>query len=177
MKATKEFVITLSSILLAFFLVELGCFVYFADRIEFYIYYMIIAQLIVFSIAACSVIVFSIRALHHRSRGSSQGITRIVLLSEANEPKEEYSLINRTSALIGKRDTVYFRSEIDLAVDGYAVINCVDSYWYVERVFEEKSVGLKRAGEQFVYKLRTGINYQLQINDIIYIANERLLVL
>ena len=176
MKATKEFVIVLSSILLASFLVELACFAYYASETYLYIY-IIIAQLVVFSVAACSVIIFSIRSLHRKSRGPTQGITRIVLLNEANEPKEEYSLINRTSALIGKRDTVYFRSEIDLAVDGYAVINCVDSYWYVERVFEERSVGLKRAGEQFVYKLRTGINYQLQINDIIYISNERLLVL
>ena len=177
MKASKDFVIVLSSILLVFFLAELACFVYFAAEIQSYIYYIILAQLIAFSIAACCVIVYGIRSNRHTSKGSKQGITRIVLLSESNEPKEEYSLINRTSALIGKRDTVYFRSEIDLAVDGYAVINCVDGYWYVERVFEEKSVGLKRAGEQFVYKLRTGINYQLQINDIIYIANERLLAL
>ena len=81
------------------------------------------------------------------------------------------------SVLIGKRDTVYFRSEIDLAVDGYAVVNCVENNWYLERVFDERSVGLKRAGEQFVYRLKTGMSYRLQINDIIYIGTERLLVL
>ena len=175
MKASKIFNIILGSILLSFFLIELACFAYFAPNIN--INYILIAQLIVFSLVACAIIIFCAGTLTSKSRGSAQGITRIALLSESNAPKEEFSLINRTSVLIGKRDTVYFRSEIDLALDGYAVLNCVSSYWYVERAFDERNVGLKRAGEQFVYRLKTGMSYRLQINDIIYIGHERLLVL
>jgi len=107
---------------------------------------------------------------------SERSVTKIVLLSESNSPKEEFTLVGRTSLLIGKRDEVYIRSEIDLALDGYAVINLVENNWYVERIFDERSIGLKRAGEQFVYRLKTGMSYRLQINDILYIGNERLLV-
>jgi len=175
MKTTRLFTIILGSVLLAFFLVALAWFANYDPTIH--IYNIFITQLIVFSVAALSIIIFSALTMSKKTRSTAQSITRIVLLSEFNAPKEEFSLIDRTSVLIGKRDTVYFRSEIDLAVDGYAVVNCVDSYWYVERVFEERSVGLKRAGEQFVYRLKTGMSYKLQINDIIYIGTERLLVL
>ncbi|MCL2151758.1 MAG: hypothetical protein FWH57_02185 [Oscillospiraceae bacterium] len=175
MKTTKKFVIFIGSLLLAFFLFELIWFVNYDPKI--YIYNILAAQLIVFSLAAFSIVVYTTWSLRRKHRGSSQRITRIVLLSESNTPKEEFSLVNRMSVLIGKRDAVYFRSEIDLAVDGYAVVNCVDDNWYLERVFDERSVGLKRAGEQFVYRLKTGMSYKLQINDIIYIGNERLLVL
>jgi len=173
MKATKKFVIILSGALLAFFLFELAWLINFDPEIH----NILIIQLIALSLAAFSVVIFSTWLLLRKTRSSAQRITRIVLLSESNTPKEEFSLANRNSVLIGKRDTVYFRSEIDLAVDGYAVVNCVEDYWYVERVFDERSVGLKRAGEQFVYRLKTGMSYKLQINDIIYIGHERLLVL
>jgi len=175
MKATKRFAFILSSALLAFFLVALAWFANYDPKEH--IYNIFVTQLVALSVAAFCVVIFSAWSLFKKTRGNAQGITRIVLLSEANTPKEEFSLIDRTSVLIGKRDTVYFRSEIDLAVDGYAVVNRVENYWYVERVFEERSVGLKRAGEQFVYRLKTSMSYKLQINDIIYIGSERLLVL
>ena len=175
MKTTKRFVFILSSALLAFFLVALAWFANYDP--EVHIFNIFMTLLIALSMAALSVVIFSAWSLFKKTRATAQSITRIVLLSEANTPKEEFSLINRTSVLIGKRDTVYFRSEIDLAVDGFAVVNRVENYWYVERVFEERSVGLKRAGEQFVYRLKTGMSYKLQINDIIYIGSERLLVL
>jgi len=175
MKATKRFVILLSSFLLVFFLVEIAFFLS-SDQKES-IYNIMAAQLIVFAIAALSVIVYSARSLLLSYSGSPQDVSKIVLLSETNALKEEFSLADRTSLLIGKRDEVYIRSEIDLAVDGYAVVNCVDNNWYVERVFDERNVGIKRAGEQFVYRLKTGMSYKLNINDIIYIGNERLLVL
>jgi len=175
MKTTKRFTFILSSALLAFFLGALAWFANYDPEANIYIIFVV--QLIAMSVAALSVVIYSAWTLFKKTRGTAQGITRIVLLSESNTPKEEFSLIDRTSVLIGKRDTVYFRSEIDLAVDGFAVVNRVDNYWYVERVFEERSVGLKRAGEQFVYRLKTGMSYKLQVNDIIYIGSERLLVL
>jgi len=171
------FIIILSSLLLAFFLAEFAYYVYYAYEITIYnVSIILIAQLIVFSLTTLSVLVFSIWAFFNNNRRSAPGVTKIILLSESNSPKEEFSLINRTSVLIGKRDTVYIRSEIDLTVDGYAVLNCVDNFWYVERVFDERSVGLKRAGEQFVYRLKIGMSYKLQVNDIIYIGTDRLLI-
>lgn len=175
MKTTKKFVIFIGIVLLAFFLIELAWLVNYDPQVH--LFNILVTQFIVFSLASFSVVIYTIWSLVHKTRGLAQRITRIVLLSESNTPKEEFSLVNRMSVLIGKRDTVYFRSEIDLAVDGYAVVNCVENNWYLERVFDERSVGLKRAGEQFVYRLKTGTSYRLQVNDIIYIGNERLLVL
>jgi len=175
MKTTKRFIFILSSALLAFFLVALAWFANYNSGEH--ITNIFVAQLVAMSVTSLTVVVFSAWSLFRKARGTAQSITRIVLLSEFNTPKEEFSLVDRTSVLIGKRDTVYFRSEIDLAVDGYAVVNRVENYWYVERVFEERSVGLKRAGEQFVYRLKTSMSYKLQVNDIIYIGSERLLVL
>ena len=174
MKATKKFVIVLSCVLLAFFLIELAYYVYFDYKIDVSV--MLISQLTAFSLAACSIVIFCVWSLTLKAP-IVQGITRIILLSEDNAFKEEFSLIDRTSALIGKRDSVYIRPEIDASVEGYAVVNCVGGYWYVERVLDERNVGLKRAGEQFVYRMRSGISYRLQINDIIYIGDERLLLL
>jgi len=175
MKTTKQFILVLSGALLAFFLVALAWIANFDPETQ--VVNVFVAQLIAFSVAALSIVVFSAWSMLKKAQSTAQDITRIVLLSEFNAPKEEFSLVDRTSVLIGKRDAVYFRSEIDLAVDGYAVVNRVDNFWYVERVFDERSVGLKRAGEQFVYRLKTGLSYKLHLNDIIYIGSERLLVL
>ena len=174
MKTANKFIVILSGALLTFFLTGLACFVFFTPGTL--IYNLLIAQLIVFSLAAISVILYNTTNLFRENRVSERSVTKIVLLSESNSPKEEFTLVGRTSLLIGKRDEVYIRSEIDLALDGYAVINLVENNWYVERIFDERSIGLKRAGEQFVYRLKTGMSYRLQINDILYIGNERLLV-
>jgi len=175
MKATKQFILVLSGALLAFFLFALAWFT--NNDPETHMRSIFVAQLVVLSVASLSIFVFSAWSLFRKAKSTAQDITRLVLLSEFNAPKEEFSLVDRMSVLIGKRDAVYFRSEIDLAVDGYAVVNRVDNHWFIERVFDERSVGLKRAGEQFVYRLKTGMSYKLQQNDIIYIGSERLLVL
>ena len=181
MKSNRKFIIVLSSLLLAFFLIALALYVYnyynYSEYFSFNIHTIYFAQLIVCALAAFAVICFYAGPFFKKNRGASQDISKIVLLSEANVLMEEFSLNNRTSALIGHKERVYISSENDLAGKDYAVINCVDNSWYLERVADERSVGLKRTGEQYVYKLKTGMCYRLQLNDIIYIENERLLIL
>ena len=177
MKTANKFTIALCGALLVFLLVGLGVMLFYEPEDPVRLTHnMLIALLSALTFGSASVTVYASRLVFSRNRASGQDVAKIILLSDSNVPKEEFYLTNRTSALIGKSDVVYIRSEIDLASDGYAAINCVDNCWYVERVFEERSVGLKRAGEQFAYKLKTGMSYRLHKNDIIYIGNERLLV-
>ena len=186
METSRKFIIILSSVLLAFFMIALACLGY--NNSESFLYVIIIAQLVVFSLAACSVILFYAMSSSRKTGEMvlaeendtdlfmDMDVTKLVLLSESNSPTEEFSLLGRMSAMISKENTVYLSSEDDFTVYDYAVLNLVEKYWYVERMYEKRSVMLKRAGEQNVYKLKTGVCYKLQSNDILYIDNERLLV-
>jgi flagellar basal body-associated protein FliL len=180
MKKGKKTIIIFGGILFALFLIALAYSLYSSFSLRFsddFLSNIFFIQLIVFSFLAWIVIFYAFRLLFRKNKGSGQIITKIVLLSESNSLLEEFSLIKRTSVLIGKREHIYIRTEVDLTVDEYAVLNFVNNCWYVERVLDERRVGIKRAGEQFVYRLKTGMCYQLHINDIICIDNERLLVL
>jgi hypothetical protein len=175
MKTARKLIILLSCLLLAFFLIALVCYEYYRSTII--LYNIVVVQLIVFAIAAFSVIVYSVVPLFRRKRALSPDISKIVLLSETNALMDEFSLANRKSALIVKGDFIDICLQNDLAADEYAVINCVANYWYIERVSDTLSVGLKRGGEQYVYKLKPALCYRLYSSDIIYIENERLLVI
>lgn len=176
MKTTKKFIVILNSVLLAFFLIAL---IYFAfSNSEKFLYNILLAQLIVFFLAAASVIVYSVMPLFREVRVPKRDVNRIALLSDANTQIDEFSLVNITSALISKGETVHIdQANTSLIDDEYAVLNCIENYWYVERISDERSVGLKRAGEQYVYKLKTGMCYRLHGNDILYIENQRLLIM
>lgn len=177
MRTLNRYVITISSILSAFFIITLCYFIY-SEYIynENSLHNIFLAQLIMFTLASCSTLVFSIIPLFRDTRGSTIDISKIVLLSDTNTPTDEFLLINRTSAMIVKGDFVYISLEKDILADEYAVLNRVDNLWYIERVSDIRSVGLKRAGEQYVYKLKPDILYKLNINDTVYIENERLLL-
>ena len=180
MKTNKVFISILSGILLLFFLVVLICFAYKYYHPQNYLIFLnniIIAQQIVLALAACSVFIYAVKPLLHKARAATPAISQIIVLSEANTPMDEFSLINRTSALIVKEDFIYITVENDLSSTEYAVINRVESYWYIERVSDALNIGLKRAGEQYVYKLKPAMCYRLHKNDVIYIDNGRLLVM
>ncbi|MCL1810044.1 MAG: hypothetical protein FWG42_09820 [Clostridiales bacterium] len=176
MKAANKFIIKLCSVLFAFFLIALVFLAF--NRSEFFFRVVFFAQLAAFALAMYAAIRFAARTPEPEVHIKVRDVTKIALLSEANELKEEFSLIDKMSALIGKNETAVCLISVDDAeVDKYAVINCVDGYWYIERVSDGRSVGLKRAGEQYVYKLKTGMHYRLHENDVIYVENERLLVI
>ena len=176
METANKFVIVVCGVLLSFFLVALAMFS--SRYTDAFIDKLLIAQLIVFSAAAGAVVVYSAKPLLRDRQSLAGAISKIVMLSDANVPTDEFLLINRTSALIAKGDSgyVYISLEGDFAADEYAILNRVDGAWYIERLSESKSVGLRRAGEQYVYKLKSGMFYKLRANDIIHIEKERLLL-
>ena len=141
-----------------------------------FLYKAFVFQLILHSLSLISVVVYLLYPLYRKTRSSDKTISKIVLLSDANEPADEFLLLNRKSAMIVRQDFVYISLENDVLVDEYAVINRVDSDWYIERISEKLVVGLRRAGEQYVYKLKPGVFYKMCANDTIYIEKERLLL-
>ena len=177
MKTTNKYIITICSFLLVFFLIELLCLANIYS--ENLLHNIIFAQLLVFSLVACTVIICTVAPLFQKVQNETQDIskiTKIILLSDTNTPVDDYSLVNRTSALINKGGAVDMSMESDSSTKGYAVVNRVENEWYVERISEERSVALKRAGEQYIYKLKMGMCYRLNLNDILYVEKERLLV-
>jgi hypothetical protein len=138
---------------------------------------ILFVQLLVFAVAALATLIYTVFLLLRRARGSTRGITKIIMLSAENEMMDSFSLANRTSALISAGGAVDVGLENDLPVDGYAVANRVGSDWYVERISDERSIAIKRAGDQYVYKMKANLSYRLYANDILYVGDERLLVL
>ena len=175
MKTDRKFIIILSSLLLLFFLIALICLA--NSNSENFLRSVFVIQLLVFSIAMGAVIVYYAWPYFNKISNVGLDITKIVLLSETNVLLDEFSLVNRACALIGKSGKVYLSADNDLTGDECAVLNCVEKDWYIERVQDKFSVGLKRAKEQYVCKLKAGMCYRLQANDIIYIGDERLLLL
>ena len=183
MKTTRLFTIVISGSLLAYFLAALIMFAVNHFRgyafSEHLTYNLLLAQTVAFALATSIVLAATLSPARKRAGGSANAVTKIVRLTEMNATAEEYFLSGRTSVLIGKAGATADGGEGGDVSNEFAVINRVNDFWYIERVSDERSVGLKRAGEQreqYVYKLKTGLCYKLQVNDVIYIENERLLV-
>ena len=168
------FIVAISSLMLAFFIVLIILRV--VEHVDVPLSHAFMAQLIAFSVAAFASIVYFIRPLLADAVQPGSNIQKLVRLSDSNTPVDECSLVNRTSVLLCKADDVYFSfHEGRYPADEYAVLNLVHRTWYVERVSEIQSVGIKRAGEQYVYRLKVNTSYKLGRNDTIYLDSERIL--
>ena len=177
MKADRKFIIIISCLLLMFFLSALAGYAFHGyDYFLYNINEIFFIQIIVFAVVALAAIIYFSRPFFRKISGKTQEIKKILLLNDANVSVDEFSLINRTSALIGFNESVFFRAEDDLTGEVCVLLNCVDNFWYAERVTDERSVGIKRAAEQYVCKLKSDMCYKLQVNDIIYIEKERMLI-
>ena len=178
-KTNEKFIIALCSLLLIYFVVIIIIFLQEGTHAEYsFIYNVIFAQLIALSTATLIIIIYVIRSLYWQTRYYGSSLSKIVILSDSNTYQSECSLINRNSVLICKADEIYF-SFLDarFPTEEYALLNCVNNTWYIERSSDNQNVGIKHAGEQYVYKLKIGIPYKINRNDVVYIDGERLVVL
>lgn len=176
MKTTIKIIKCLSICAFIFFVISLWL-LYIYKGSESILYNIVVAQLIFFAVLS-GLIIFFIMPFDYQVSGTKRigEIAKIVPLSETNEPIESkaFYLTNKSSAIIAKNDTVYVTEKCDMMNEIYAVINKVDGYWYLERETDARRVGLKPAGEQLVYKVKPDMGYRLNINDIIYIDDDRL---
>lgn len=58
----------------------------------------------------------------------------------------------------------------------YAVLNFVSGHWYIEVLSGKYPVGLKKENDSVIYKLKLGMPYKLNVNDIIYIDSNKILL-
>lgn len=169
-------IIKCASVCAFIFFVILLWLLYIYKDSETIIYNIAAAQLIFFA-AASGLILFFVMPLGYRAGAGKPGeIAKIVPLSDANEPVESkaFYLINKSSAVIARNDTVYVAEKCGGADEIYAVLNKAEGHWYLERETDSRRVGLKPAGEQLVYKVKPDMRYRLNSDDIIYIDGDRL---
>lgn len=175
-KSNDAFIVAMSSMLLIFFTIAIILMV--QESSTGFAYDILLAQLVAFLIASLATTIYYANSLLSQPSHTGSGITKIVMLSETNAHQDEVSLINNTSVMLCKGDEVYFSfHEARFPTEEYALLNRANNAWYIERSSENRSVGIKRAGEQYVYKLKTGMTYKISRNDIIYIGGERLVAL
>ena len=177
MNSNKEQTISLIVIYLVIFAQTALAYYALQTGIEALLYNTILAQLI--TLCAIAIIYILIPIIQKpRKISAVPEISTIVQLSEKdNAILEEYTLdiADKTSMLICKGETIYFSlTEGNNPSEEYAILNKVDQYWYIESLTTR--VGIKRAREQYVYKLKPKMPYKLQKNDIIYIEKIRLLI-
>jgi len=173
--ANKIFALTLSALILLSLLVLI--FFYINNNSENYLEIIILVQLIIASVVSLCVMVYCLYPYFRSMRIPENCVTKLAVLSETNAWQNEFYLEKKTSTLICLSDMVYLSHlEGKTKDEEYASLNRVGDIWYLERLSDERNVGMKRFGEQYVYKLKTNIVYKLRINDIIYIENDRLLV-
>ncbi|WP_243735050.1 FHA domain-containing protein [Paenibacillus turpanensis] len=112
-------------------------------------------------------------------------LSRLALLDEEGEIVREWDLQGKTSLLIGKGGGVSGEVDIDLSDAEYAsliskqhaVMNLVEGVWYIEDIQSRNGVGMKKARQESKRKLEVEVPQQLDIGDVIFIANTRILVL
>jgi len=110
-------------------------------------------------------------------------INRFILMGQEGIYEKEWHVSGDTSFLIGKSTA---KSEVDIDLGDthfsdyvsseHAVINYVYGHWYIEDIDSVSGVGLKRKGEEHIYRLKPGVSYEMTIGDVIYISKAKLLV-
>ncbi|MBG9790678.1 hypothetical protein ABD74_24635 [Brevibacillus laterosporus] len=111
------------------------------------------------------------------------GITKLVLLDEDGERVKEWYIQGETSLVIGKNSR---NGEVDIDLSDteyaslisthHAVLNHVRGTWFIEDNDSHNGIGIKKANSKRTNKVEVETQQQIDINDLIYIANTRILV-
>lgn len=120
--------------------------------------------------------------IQEQDRLKKQGIERLILLDEENNPIKSWDMAGRTSMVIGRaggEDDVDVNLE-DCAFSGFidfqhAALNFSMEQWYVEDFGSQNGVKIQKAEDGQCYKI-LGRPCRIQAGDILYIANTKLLL-
>lgn len=126
--------------------------------------------------AASILVIFILIFFRYRKQKRSSPFKALVLISNIGKIRSEISLQDKCALVItGKEDgkEVFVESagvSQDAAADAriYGVMNLVSGCWYIEAVSGIWPLGLKRANESEIYRLKEGIPYRLSEADVIY---------
>lgn len=111
------------------------------------------------------------------------GPRQLVLLSEEDTELTSWDLFDRTSLIIG-RDIGENQVDINLAdatfgsfIDiEHAVLNFAGEQWYIEDLHSQNGVRVEKKGDRQQYRLASDKPCKVEIGDVIYIAQTKLLV-
>ncbi len=122
--------------------------------------------------------------LMKRKAVKESAISKLALLDDEGEMMQSWDLQGMTSLVIGKSAV---QEEVDINLSGadyaaliskqHAVLNLVEGQWFLEDLHSRNGVGLKKARQQSKRKLEIETPHPIDVGDVIYIANTRLLVL
>nr|WP_242061277.1 FHA domain-containing protein [Brevibacillus laterosporus] len=123
------------------------------------------------------------KRLPKQSSKQQAGITKLVLLDEDGERVKEWYIQGETSLVIGKNSR---NGEVDIDLSDteyaslisthHAVLNHVGGTWFIEDNNSHNGIGIKKANSKRTNKVEVETQQQIDINDLIYIANTRILV-
>ncbi|WP_058486181.1 FHA domain-containing protein [Defluviitalea phaphyphila] len=113
----------------------------------------------------------------------NSNIKKLILMDGDGSREKEWYFEGAVSFLIGKSTPT---TEVDIELgdtryseyisNEHAVMNYSNGFWYIEDLESLNGVGLKKKGEQFVFRLKPFTPYKVDKGDIIYISKAKLLV-
>ncbi|MDR1702364.1 MAG: hypothetical protein LBR56_06285 [Sporomusaceae bacterium] len=113
----------------------------------------------------------------------ASSINAIVMLNESGDTIRKWDVQNKVALVIGKRANNN-DVDIDLSESTYealiynehAVINFASGTWYLEGLQQPAEISVKKNKDQARYRLNGQKPCKIEIGDMIYIANTRLLI-
>lgn len=110
-----------------------------------------------------------------------KSIQGIVMLSEEGMPIDEWDIFGKISLIIGKENNEY-DVDIDLSKSAYAsfidvqhaILNYYNGAWHIEDYYSDNGVSIEKGSK--VFQLSPKEPCKIDVGDIIYIANTKLLV-
>lgn len=131
--------------------------------------------------AVTGAVILYLRA--HRNLRAANTISSLALVNEENEVVKEWSILDKTSLLIGK-STNKNQVDIDLNLSIYsnlieeehAVLNYAGGNWYVEDICMENGVKIQKAQDGVQYRLVKYSPCSISKGDILFIAKTKLLL-
>jgi hypothetical protein len=119
----------------------------------------------------------------HKYDNKYEGIKKLILIDEDGVYKKEWNIDGKASLLIGK-NTRSNEVDIDLADTEYsyliskqhATLNFASNNWYLEDIGSSNGVGIKKLSDNIKRKLYKDVPYKLDLGDVIYIANTKLII-
>lgn len=147
----------------------------------------------IFVIVTLIFIIFNIYLLNKRQRlrksrqravnGTQLRISTLVLLNDEMKPVREWSLRSRAGFLIGRMDSDV-PDEINLSEAAsaaliekeHAILNYTNGRWYIEDLDTVNGTGVQKNGQGEIRWLAEQTPYEIECNDIIFIADTALLI-
>ncbi|TVX95106.1 FHA domain-containing protein [Cohnella terricola] len=122
------------------------------------------------------------RKLQGGTKKKLKSVSKLVLLDEDGESVKEWFIQGETSLLIGKSSS---REEVDIDLSDteyaslislqHAVLNYSEGSWYLEDLDSRNGIGIRSSNQSAAVRLDPDATHRVEIGDLIYLANTRII--